>query len=105
MKLFVGQGQQKVYLDIVADTRQELAERIGSYWFTLQGGTYHVNQVVAESSSNSTAAGAVVGGIVGILGGPLGLLLGGIVGGALGNQGDKNEAEKVSYFNRSRTQG
>jgi hypothetical protein len=105
MKLYVTQGQQKIYLDIVADTRQSLANSIGSYWFTLHGGTYHVSQVMAESSSNSTAAGAVVGGLVGILGGPIGLLVGGIFGGALGSQGDKTESERVGRFNRSQSLG
>lgn len=104
MKLFVRDkiSGTKIYLNILASTRSELAHIIGSTWFSLHGQQYHVHEVVAETESNSTAAGAVVGGLIGILGGPVGVLIGGALGGALGNENDKTEAGKVSRFNQSR---
>lgn len=104
MKLYVTNrtNNQRIYLNMLASTRGDLANLIGSPWFNLEGGQYHVHQVVAESENNSTVAGVVVGGLIGLLGGPFGVILGGTLGGALGNEGDKNETQKVNYFNNSR---
>lgn len=103
MKLYVSnRNGVREYLNIVASTRQELANMIGSPWFTFNGNQYHVHQVVATTDTNSTAAGAVIGGLIGLLGGPFGILVGGAIGGALGNEGDKTEVNKVGYFNQSR---
>jgi hypothetical protein len=103
MKLYVkNRHGQKTYLNMVASTRGELARIIGSPWFTLHTGTFHANQVEAESDSSSTASGAAIGGLVGLIGGPIGLIVGGIIGGALGNDSDKTESQKVNYFNQSR---
>ena len=104
MKLFVRDkiSNNKIYLNILAATRSELANVIGSPWFSLHGQQYHVHEVVAETDSNSTAAGAVVGGLIGILGGPIGVLIGGALGGALGNESDKTETNSVLRFNQSR---
>ena len=105
MKLYVlNRLRQKTYLNIDASTRPELAYKLGSPWFTVNGETHHVNSVFAESEINGTASGAVVGGIVGLLGGPIGLLIGGVLGGALGNETDRSEAYKVNFFNRSHEQ-
>lgn len=102
MRLYVVDNSgQKTYLNISASTRPELAFKLGSPWFTVNGNTFHVNRVVAESEINGTASGAVVGGIVGLLGGPIGLLIGGVLGGALGNETDRSETYKVNFFNRS----
>jgi hypothetical protein len=104
MKLFVRDkiSNNKIYLNIHAWTRSELANVIGSSWFSMHEQQYHVHEVVAESDSNSTVAGAFVGGLIGILGGPIGVLIGGALGGALGNESDKTEIKSVSRFNQSR---
>jgi hypothetical protein len=101
MKLYVVNNNKREYLNLVANTRQELADIIGSPWFIFNNKQYHVHQVVATSETNNTAAGAVIGGIIGLLGGPFGVLVGGTLGGALGNSGDTNEAAKVNRFNQS----
>jgi hypothetical protein len=102
MKLFVrNPAGVKEYLSNVANTRQELANQIGSPWFTFNGNQYHVHQVIAESDSSSTSAGAVVGGLIGLIGGPVGLLIGGVIGGALGGETDKQDISRVNYFNQS----
>ena len=101
MKLYVVNNQNREYLNVVAYTRQELANTIGSPWFTFNGNQYHVHQVIATAETNNTAAGAVIGGLIGLLGGPFGVLVGGTLGGALGNGGDTNEAAKVNRFNQS----
>jgi hypothetical protein len=104
MKLYVHEkgANSKQYLNVVASTRSELAMTLGSAWFSLHGGVYHVHEVLAESDNNNTGAGVVVGGLIGLLGGPLGVLIGGTIGGALGNENDKSEASKVNKFNASR---
>lgn len=103
MKLFVTNPKtnQKVYLNMLASTRRELAGLIGSSWFYLVGERYHVHNVVAESENNNTAAGAIVGGLIGALSGSFGVLIGGSIGGALGSEKDKEERQKVEYFNNS----
>lgn len=104
MKLYVldRSAKQKIYLNLIASTRHELASLIGSPWFILNGQNFHVNNVIAETNANNTTSGAVCGGLIGLLGGPIGILIGGIVGGMLGNEGDKGENQKVNYFNSNR---
>lgn len=104
MKLFVRDktSRKKIYLNILASTRSELAYIIGSNWFSLKRQQYHVHEVIAERSNNSTATGAVVGGLIGVLGGPVGVIIGGALGGALGNENDKTEIVKVTRFNKSK---
>ncbi|HLG34760.1 MAG TPA: hypothetical protein VI757_07775 [Bacteroidia bacterium] len=103
MKLFITNPiGQREYLNIAASTRQELANYVGSHWFTFHGNQYHVHQVVAAAdSTNETTSGALIGGLIGLLGGPIGVLIGGTVGGVIGNTNDRSEIEKVNYFNRS----
>src|SRR5580704_15671056 len=98
MKLYVwdGANQQKVNLNLLASSRNELANLIGSQWFSLNGRNFHVNNVIAEAETNSTAAGAVVGGLIGLLAGPIGILAGGLLGGAMGSEGDKAEVQRVN---------
>jgi len=104
MKLYISNNisNQKIYLNMLASTREELAYLIGSPWFFMNGEQYHVHNVVAESESNNTVAGAIVGGLIGLVTGSAGILIGAAIGGALGSGGDKSEAEKVKYFNNSR---
>ena len=102
MKLFVSNSYgQKVYLNLTAYSRQQLANQIGGSAFFLGNEYYDVNQVWAEVDSNSTTTGAAVGGLIGILGGPVGILVGGVLGGLLGNSADDQEAQQVRLFNNS----
>ena len=94
--------QQKVYLNLLTSTRSELANTIGSQWFNLNGRSFHVHNVVAETQASGTAAGAIIGGLIGLMAGPVGVLAGGLFGGAMGNTGDKTEIQRVNYFNNSR---
>ena len=103
MKLFVvNQNNQKVYLNLIAPTRQSLAAQIGGRKFLLGQSVYSVTDVCAENDTNDTATGAVVGGVIGVLGGPVGVLIGGLLGGLLGNSSDDQETSSVNNFNRSR---
>ena len=103
MKLYVRDkhSNEKIFLNITASNRRELARVIGNQWFTLNNYEYHVHEVVAESSNNTTVAGTVVGGLIGVLGGPVGVLIGGALGGVLGNESDKSESAIVNRFNQS----
>ena len=103
MRLYVQDTEthQKVFLDQLARTRVELAQLIGGAWFSLQGKTYHVNQVIAESGENNTATGAIVGGLIGLLAGPAGVILGGVIGGTLGKSSDNDDLSSVRKFNQS----
>lgn len=102
MKLYViNSANQKVYLDVVASTRRELAQLIGSWNFYLGSSGYSVYDVYAENDSNNMTTGAVVGGAVGLLGGPIGVIVGGVVGGLIGNSSDESEDKQVHRFNRS----
>lgn len=102
MKLYIiNKNKQKVYLNLIASTRRELSNKIGSQVFYLGNDLYSVSNVFAENDSNSTATGAVVGGLVGILGGPAGILIGGLLGGLFGNNSDETETALVKKFNNS----
>lgn len=103
MKLFVRNRFSGVplYLSVVASSRYQLANMIGSPWFTLHNQNFHVNEVIAESTSSNIAPSAIVGGIIGMLAGPAGILIGGLAGGLMGNEGDKAESQKVTIFNNS----
>ena len=110
MRLYVwdkmNQGKRtKVFLDIEASTRWELKNRLRSFHFTLNGVSYNVNEVMAESGTNSTSTGAVLGGVIGLFGGPWGVAIGAAAGGLLGNQEDSRDNEKVRRFNKSNSNG
>ena len=105
MKLFVknkNNPSHKLYLDLIANTRQELRMIIGSNWFILDNQQFHVSEVLAEKSDyNNTTSGALIGGLVGALAGPAGIFFGGIIGGAIGSSSDEDENKKVRSFNNS----
>jgi hypothetical protein len=102
MKLFVCNRQnQKIYIDIIAPTRRQLASIIGSQHFFIDRDYYTVNQVFAESENNDAVGGAVLGGLVGLLGGPVGLFFGGLAGGLIGKSRENDDETKVDKFNRS----
>ena len=101
MKLYVvNRLGQKVVLDIVAKTRNELAFKIG-YNFQVHGEEYSVQDVKAEASNNDTAGGALLGGFLGLLGGGVGVLVGGLAGGIIGGIRDEQENQEIKNFNRS----
>lgn len=101
MKLYVKNGNIKIYLRYSAPTRVHLAHKIGGSYFTVNGINYNVNQVFAEKESSDTVTGGVIGGAIGIFGGPLGFLAGAIVGGIIGNSSESKEEREVNYFNSS----
>lgn len=101
MKLYVVQNNQKRYLNLTANTRRSLANKIGGEIFFLGDTKYSVYDVRAEKEGGSAATGAVVGGVVGALGGPIGILIGGAIGGLFGNSSDEDDALKVNKFNAS----
>ena len=103
MKLFViDNNETKIYLRKIANTRFELANKIGGTKFTLRGRRYSVNDVKAEAESSDTAAGAILGGLIGLIGGPIGVLTGTTIGGLIGNSSESEENKQVRTFNRSR---
>ena len=103
MKLFITNNHnQKVYLNLTASSRDELAFKLGFEWFNLRGESYHVNNVLAETESSNTAGGALIGGLIGLLTGGTGAIVGGILGGVIGNSSDQNDLRKVQVFNSSR---
>lgn len=103
MKLFVSDLQdRKIYLNLTANSRDELAYKLGDGRFTIGGDSYHVNDVKAESDSSSTAGGALIGGLIGLLSGGTGAIIGGILGGAIGNSSDQEDLQRVQVFNSSR---
>jgi len=103
MKLYIQliHPKQKLYLKIVASTRGELANIIGSQYFNTNEGTYHVNDVFAEKESSNATAGIIIGGLIGLLAGPWGAVTGSTAGGLIGSSADQDEEKKVSIFNNS----
>lgn len=103
MKLFVfdRNSQNKIYINLLASTRIQLADLLGSPIFTINNKQYHVNDVFAESDINNVLVGSVTGSVVGILGGPYGVAAGAVIGGYLGSKIDKTENEKITFFNNS----
>jgi DNA-directed RNA polymerase subunit RPC12/RpoP len=97
---------QKIYLNVIADTRDEWREKIGEHFLVEcrhcdYKETYSVDDVYAEEGVSSAPAGAVLGGLIGLLGGPLGMILGGTFGALLGATTDENEKRGVRKFNDS----
>lgn len=105
MKLFIQEtGEDKIYLDIVAPTRKQLSEKLGNYYFNMNGETFHINQVLAEKNGDNTALSMAFGGAIGLVGGVAGVIVGGVLGGLLGKDSDKKEEIRVKVFNGSSIQ-
>ncbi|MDP1814050.1 MAG: hypothetical protein Q8K92_06335 [Leadbetterella sp.] len=104
MKLYVKSNTGKIYLSLNANTKQELASKLGNQVFNFGGSEkFHVNQVEAEmDSAINGGVGAIIGGVVGALGGPAGVLIGASLGGIFGSSKNDNEKSNVDNFNRSR---
>ena len=102
MKLYVmGPDQHKQYLDITSPTRDQLAAKLGSRVFRLNGHIYSVDKVIAEKTTDATPISMVLGGAVGLVGGVAGVLIGGVLGGLLGNDADKKATSEIENFNKS----
>ena len=102
MQLYVIDRQgNKIVLDITANSRRELAAKIG-YNFYVENQYYNVNNVKAESNNNDATGGALIGGLLGLLGGGIGLVIGGIAGGLIGGIRDEEEKKLIETFNSSR---
>lgn len=102
MKLYVlNKNKEKVYLSVVASSRGELSQLLGSSYFQLLGQNYTVNEVFAETSPDAnTKIGVLAGLIVGLFAGGIGALVGGVAGGVIGNSQDLSEQQKVNNFNQ-----
>lgn len=95
---------RKIYLDVHADSRRDLASAYGRSLRIRcppcnRVDTYYVSDVSAEEGVSGVPAGAVIGGLIGLLGGPLGLIIGGSIGALVGGSSDLTEREKVRRFN------
>ena len=97
--------REKIYLKIEASTRWELKNKLRNSYFTLNKVSYNVNEVFAESGTNSTATGAVLGGMIGLIGGPWGVAAGVTAGSLLGKQEDSRDDIKVRKFNNLKANG
>lgn len=96
---------RKQYLTETASSREELVKIIGSPSFTVFNAPYHVNDVLAEPSINTTVTGSLIGGVIGSAIEPgFGTVLGGALGGLFGNRVYQDEVKKVQGFNQSRYQ-
>ena len=102
MKLYVIDNDgTKRYLNNQSLSRKELANTLGGEYFEIEGDVFHVNQVIAEKSGDSTPVSTVIGGALGLVGGMPGVLIGGVLGALFGNESDKKENAAIEAFNRS----
>ena len=102
MKLYIKDiNENKRYLNVAAESRNELAQKLGGAYFSVDGTTYHISQVNAEKSNDNTPVSTVIGGALGLVGGMPGVLIGGVLGAYLGNEADKKESAAIDSFNRS----
>jgi len=95
---------RRIYLNITASTRSELAKKIGRCFevecpHCHRTSEYCVDEVYAEMGQSSVPAGVILGGLVGLLGGPLGVLIGGAIGSVIGAGVDEEEKRRVQRFN------
>ena len=98
--------RRKIILRSVAKTRYQLASQWGRNFSLICphckfNGFYNVNNVYAEASPKSAAAGAIIGGLIGLIFGPEGALIGSAIGGAGGLAKDEDERRMVQQFNDS----
>ena len=102
MRLFIKNSSgDKKYLNVSVSSRKELSNKIGSDYIEIENNTYHVSQVMAEQTTESTPVSTVIGGALGLVGGMPGVLIGGAIGAILGNDSDKREKSSIEAFNRS----
>ncbi len=107
MRLFVNDRltNTKIYIQGKAIDRHDLAVQIGSYYIIINGTTYSINEVKAESiTGRNIAVSAMAGaGIGGLLKGSYGLLAGGIAGIVFGAVTKPKNQHAIDRFNHTRT--
>jgi len=91
----------KIYIEDKAIDREDLVSQIGSHYLDVNGISYSINEVYAESNASenialSTLAGASVGGL---FKGGYGLLAGGVVGVVFGAIVKPKNQEVIDSFN------
>lgn len=104
MRLYViePESNQKIYLKLVAESRNKLADLIKGNTFHVNGCSYKVEDVMAEPDHYSLTTGAVVGGLVGILVfGAIGLGAGAVLGNRFGNRKFDKDRIAADMFNKS----
>lgn len=103
MRLYVKDPSsgQKIYLQLAAATRKDLANAIGGQTFSVQGQTFHVRDVMAGIGADSATVGAMVGAVIGVLAGAPGVIAGSAIGALLGGNQAEQEKRQVDRFNRS----
>jgi hypothetical protein len=102
MKLYVtDESGTKKYLSLSASSRSDLANQLGSQYLAIDGVTYHVSQVNAEKTGETTPVSTVLGGAIGLVGGMPGVLIGGALGALFGNDADNKDKARIEAFNRS----
>lgn len=103
MKLYVIQrnSSNKIYLNLTANTRKELENKIGSYEFYLGDTLYNVSEVKAEVLQDNPIAGGIIGATIGSVFGPVGLILGSGLGMLFSSGSNNSETSNAEYFNKS----
>jgi len=103
MRLFVFDilTNAKVYIEDKAIDREDLVSQVGSYYIDINGMSYDVNQVYAESNiGGNIALGTMAGaGIGGVFKGKYGVLIGGAIGGILGAINKPQNQDAINRFN------
>ena len=105
MRLYVKDKETnaKIFLNRIANTKQEFAKNIGTINININNKKFHVNEIKAESDTNNTVAKTMaLGGVLGILGGVEGVFIGGLIGGLLGRDSEEKDKLKVKRFNNSK---
>jgi anti-sigma factor RsiW len=91
----------RIYIQMNAASRRELASAIGAEHFEANGKRYHVRDIKAEEESDNTALSAVVGALIGLMAGMPGVLAGTFLGGLYGSAKTQEERSQAENFNRS----
>jgi hypothetical protein len=103
VKLYVyDTNGEKKYLDKKAFTKNDLKDIIGKKEFYMNNELFYIDDVKAETDSESAAPSMVIGGALGLMGGVPGVIIGGLLGALLGNSADNEEKKLVHRFNESK---
>ncbi len=90
---------EKIYLEDIRDRRNEYPANIQLECSNCGSEFYYAREDIhAEPSGNSTAAGAIIGGAAGALAGPIGVPIGAGIGSILGQNADQEEKENIDRF-------
>lgn len=104
VKLYVidRSNNKKIYINASANSRRELAKKIGAKRFYVFGKPYTTKEVFAEQETNDPFVGTVIGGLIGtVFGGPFGVLGGAVLGGLLASGSNDTQSNLVDEFNSS----